>query len=538
MDIECKALENWRVCRSALTAVIRNYLAACADLRLACSQVQCPLGTRREVEPVQLAIDAELASLASEESDLAKARASLLAIRNTSSTLAPVHTLPPEILARIFLIARYPLHYYFKDGSDLAPVHTFAQVSSYWRSTTINLPYLWTHIRITPAQTSYEYAALFLHRSNGLPIYLDIRSEEVVEQWDDYPAQPQWEKFLASASQQVHTLNLYDSFRLPETLLYEAIRLLLSHGSPGIMKALRIRRPEAEELGNLEPLLSANRSGDVLHSITVLHLDDVSIPWTSMIFHNLVDLQLEFATANEGEISMLQLANILAASPELVILKLQEMMITTSDNWSIEKVVRPAHLELLYLKHLTYDSWVALPLILSLSDCPGTLEVGIHDYGGNPPEISQLVQNFLHGARVKTLGIFLLGRDDNPQWALSLSTVIPSLENLILSHCNLLNLHGPERTVDKPEISANTTTRLPHLFLVSGSFDLDKLKLVISLYGVKNLHLVGRPSQYMLENGPPKDELKAALLETFSDLTCIASAEDTTLFWPCHTMFN
>ncbi|KAG8781558.1 hypothetical protein FRC12_021763 [Ceratobasidium sp. 428] len=257
-----------------------------------------------------------------------------------------------------------------------------------------------------------------------------------------------------------------------------------------------------------------------------------------MVYHNLVDLRLEFAIPEEGEISMLQLANILAASPGLAILKLEEMTITPSDNWKAEKVVRLAHLELLYLKGLTYDSWVALPLVLSLSDCPDTLEVGIHHGEGVRFELSQRVQDFLRGAHIKTLGICLLGTDDNPQWALSLPRIIPSLENLILPSCNLLNLRGSEEVVEELEANTIAPSCLPHLFLVSSNLDLGKLKSIVSVYRVGTLHLDGLFGSYGLDSGSSKAELRTALLESFPSLECTISDEDTTRHWPCRRMFD
>ncbi|KAG8765655.1 hypothetical protein FRC12_007380 [Ceratobasidium sp. 428] len=535
MDMKCKALDNWKACRSALATAIRSYLAACDDLRLACSQIQRPFGTRQKSEQVLLAIDVELAELAYEEAALSKTRLSLSVLRNTSLALTPVHSLPPEILSHIFLMAQYSVS---RAGYtyDLVPSHNFAGVSSYWRATAINSPRLWTHINITHGQNSYEFATLLLHRSNGLPICLDI-SSETNEQQGDYRPKPQWEKFLASVSRQVYTLNIVDQLPSPETLLHTTINLLLRHGSPGVIKSLCIQRPEPEQPGNLSSLF-AGQSDAVLQSVSLLHLGDAMIPWTSVAYHNLVDLRLRFDDPEEADVSTSQFANILAASPGLVILKLEGMAIEPSNDWEVEMDIQPVHLEVLYLAYLSYDSYVTLPSILSLSNCPGTLEVGIHHHADFLLEISQIVQDFLRGVRVKTLSLSSFEGEHSPQWALSLPATIPSLDNLILNNCDTSGLHGPEETVYEPEIKINITPRLPHLFLVSNDFDIDKLKLVVSVCGVETLHLQVQ-NQYMLfTSRPAKDELKAALLESFPNLTCTISDEDTTLHWPCRTMFD
>ncbi|KAG8692194.1 hypothetical protein FRC09_011403, partial [Ceratobasidium sp. 395] len=153
----------------------------------------------------------------------------------------------------------------------------------------------------------------------------------------------EWEAFLASVSQQVQTLNILDSFHTPRTLLYETIRLLLRHGSPGVLKTLRIKRPNSDEYADLGDLVG--QSDPILRSITVLHLNDVVLPWTSVAYHNLMDLRLQFSEAEEREISTSQLVDILGASPGLTTLKLDYITITTSDNWNAKNAVRLAHLE-------------------------------------------------------------------------------------------------------------------------------------------------------------------------------------------------
>ncbi|KAG8709068.1 hypothetical protein FRC09_000891 [Ceratobasidium sp. 395] len=538
MDLKCHALDNLRAYRSALATAIQNYLAGCAELRSACSQIRHQSRTRRELEPVLLAVEAELADLASEEAELRKARATLSVLRNTSSTLSPVHTLPSEILARIFLIAQsFPSR--ARNTSSLVPAHYFAQVCSYWRITTINLPHLWTHICIAPTQINYEYATLLLRRSKDLPIYLDIYSKKV-EKWNNYPSKPQWDTFLASVGQHVHTLNIVDLFRSPITFPDEAIQVLVSHASSGMMNTLRITKQSGAEQSESLNSLFAGRSNDaVLHSITVLHLHNVLIPSTSAIYHNLTDLRLQLHYNDENiPTSQLELAGMLAASPGLTILKLEFLNITPSEDWDENKVVRLPHLKVLYLEGLCKESFVALIPILSLSDCLGALEVGIHRcYDGYLEEIADLSQDFLRGARVKTLALSPnLDYHDGAQWALSFSKTIPSLENLILETYYLRDVRESREKTDEPEIHVGAMSHLPNLFLMVHELNLEKLKLIVSGYGVKTLHLDS--SRFYGFDGPSKSELKTALLESFPSLKCTVSDKDTTRHWPCRRFFD
>ncbi|KAG8781560.1 hypothetical protein FRC12_021765 [Ceratobasidium sp. 428] len=310
------------------------------------------------------------------------------------------------------------------------------------------------------------------------------------------------------------------------------MRLLVSHASPGIMNTLRIQRPDAERTGSLNSLFAGQSDGAVLYYITALHLGDVLIPWTSATYHNLVDLRLQFRHKPET-ISTSQLTSILAASPGLTSLKLEHLFIVPSEDRNEEKIVRLVHLEVLYLNHMNKDSLASLMSIVSLSNCLAILEVGIHRCGdGYSEEIVHLAQDFLRGVRIKTLALTSdLHYNDGAQWALSLSKMIPFLENLVLDTLSLYDVRGPGETTDEPETNVGTTSYLPNLFLMAHELDLEKLKLIVSVYGVETLYL------RRTWDGSA-DELKAPLLESCHNLTCVILDEDPTINWPCRTMFD
>ncbi|KAG8697405.1 hypothetical protein FRC09_007894 [Ceratobasidium sp. 395] len=333
--------------------------------------------------------------------------------------------------------------------------------------------------------------------------------------------------------QHVHTLNIADSFDSHKTSLGETIRLLVSHGSPEVMRTLRIRGSETGQIESLNPLFAGQSDSAVLHSITVLHLGGISIPWTSTIYHNLVDLRLQFHY-NPENILTSQLAGILAASPGLTILKLECLNIVPSEDWNEEKVVRLAHLKVLYIKSLGENSLVALMSTFSLSNCLSTLEVGIHDCGdGYSEESAYIARGFLRGAHIKTLALTPnLDYDDGAQLALSISKMIPSLENLILYGYSIDDMRGPGGVTDEAETNVGTTSRLPNLFLVTQELGLEELELIVSFYGVETLHLHRTYWNWLV------DEPKTALSESCHNLTCVILDEDPTIGWSCRTMFD
>ncbi|KAG8788499.1 hypothetical protein FRC12_014500 [Ceratobasidium sp. 428] len=372
----------------------------------------------------------------------------------------------------------------------------------------------------------------------GLPIRLDISNEDVTRSLSGYRAQAKWDKFMTRAIRRVHSLNIINSLPSPKTLLCDTLRVLLEHDPPRIIKVLRIQRLFAGEFADpsLEILLAASQSSGILGSITVLHLSNILLPWTSAAYHNLTDLRLEFTASEGAEISTSQLGGILAASPELVVLKLEFIRIRQSIHWDTDDVVRPVHLEVLYLGYMDYESWVALLSVLSLSDCLGALEVC---FGPALERISHPVRDFLRGVHVKTLAVFSLGSGSSPQWVLSLSTTIPSLKSLILSDYNP-DTNGLEAaTSGDSEANIDNTPHLPHLFLVtSDNLYLEELKLIVSVYGVRTLHLDGLRRYRRIPNVKRPEDLETALLQLFPSLTCILSDEDTTRHWPCRTTFD
>ncbi|KAG8740655.1 hypothetical protein FRC10_004065 [Ceratobasidium sp. 414] len=488
-----RALNDWKSWRAALAATVQGYLAACADLTTVCVSFSHQPHQRRGVETALLTLDAELTGLASEEAVLRNARASLTAARNLSMTLAPIHTLPPEILANIFLIVRH-------GSEDPPPAQLLAGISSYWRQVAINTPSLWTWINITTTQANFDYATLSLNRSNNCPIYLTIFQPEAPGcGYPGWSAKGTSTAFLIQASRQIRTLDIRSSEFRAEAINM-IMKLWLSHGSVEAAKTLRVRVQSDIQLN----LVLVGHAEEVLRSVSVLHLDGAAIPWASTVYHNLVDLRFWFSEHSEISLPVSQLATILTSSPGLVTLKISGLAVTPSNGWDSTTTVQLIHLEVLYLDVMSHETCGLLFPLIRLSACLNDLSIGIY-LGTGLPNIAP-VQNFLRDTPTRT------------QRGLSLFGVIPSLQNLVVGWCMLDNPNELRTTV----LERRPAPCLPHLFIVMATVNLECLKIIVSRCGVQTIHL---------EECVPHDgmeELRGSLLEAFPDLVCIVSDVDTT----------
>ena len=104
----------------------------------------------------QQMIDAEIKSL--EES--------LRALRQRRNTLSPISTLPAEVIAAIFLLARSP-------GEGGQPDIRVAHVCRRWREIVLNHPLFWSHINITGVGAAG--ATEMLARAKMAPLYLEAK---------------------------------------------------------------------------------------------------------------------------------------------------------------------------------------------------------------------------------------------------------------------------------------------------------------------------------------------------------------------------
>ena len=128
-------------------------------------------------EDQRRAIDAEIKSL----------KESIRALGHRRNTLAPILSLPPEIIATIFSFLRIPV------ASSHAPLSTLGEkpdrlawlrlshVCRHWREFALNQPLFWSHLNFTIF--SWAGAAEILARAKTVPLYLEARVP--IGRWDN-----------------------------------------------------------------------------------------------------------------------------------------------------------------------------------------------------------------------------------------------------------------------------------------------------------------------------------------------------------------
>ncbi|KAG9075556.1 hypothetical protein FS749_012767 [Ceratobasidium sp. UAMH 11750] len=214
-----RCLNDWKSWRAALATAVQGYIAACADLTAVCASLSHQPYHKRGIETALLAIDTELADLASEEAVLRNARTSLAAARNLSTALAPIHTLPPETLANIFFMVQYP----YNDTHGSPPVQQLAG-------------------------TDYKYVTLALDRSKNYPVDLTIIETSGGEDRHRFSGViAKSHAFLTQASQRIRMLDMTSHHSSPGATI-DMVKLWLKHGSAGVAKMLRVRSRLDESL--------------------------------------------------------------------------------------------------------------------------------------------------------------------------------------------------------------------------------------------------------------------------------------------------
>ncbi|KAG9077554.1 hypothetical protein FS749_010552, partial [Ceratobasidium sp. UAMH 11750] len=315
------------------------------------------------------------------------------------------------------------------------------------------------------------------------------------------------------------------------------MQLWLCHGFGGMTKVLRARRTRGDPL---QLTLPGELAEELLRSVAVLDLDDVTIPWTSTVYHNLVDLRLWFSLNREARISTSQLATILTSSLGLVTLKIYGLEVTSLDDWDATTVVHLVHLEVLYLGSLSRRSCELLLPLIPLSNCSNNLSIGLEfrDWAG----IAHSMRDFLRGTQTRKLACCGDQGNASPRWALSLAEILPVLEDLVLYEFQYLGAeeirdmaseHQPSPDGDQPH--GIVAPCLPRLYVVSSQVNLEGLSFIISRCGVRNIHLEKCSARTARELSVRDIEVR--LRRDFPDLVCIISNDDTTRGWPCRVVY-
>ncbi|KAG8717621.1 hypothetical protein FRC08_007104 [Ceratobasidium sp. 394] len=514
------ALREWKSARTLLAGTIQTYLAACTTLRVSCTTPLHQSGERAIIEEARATVDSELESLASEEQALYDTRASLGTMRNGSTTLVRINTLPPEILARIFTLSK--THCVHDRDSES---NGFAGVCVYWRRVAMDAAELWTHIDFIP-NTPDSVPKLLLERSGGTPIHAHIYELRPGEGPDEDMSERAAKQVMAVLRPHSHRVRSFtvESLSRDGFFVLAVLKSWISYDKFSIIKSLLVYRPGSWHFLFLQP----HAEQDMIPALHTLHLKNFAFNWDSHIYRGLVDLRLSIA--HSISISIPQFANLLSASRALAILKLKGVnVIYTEDSMQLAPIMME-HLKILNLVEVDPENAMVLLSLITLAS--PLVELGMafseHDTSAN-----QLI-NFFSRSRITTL--YCLDYDDPLAFRKHLKC-LPHLRILVLHHFDVADLLEDEANPPVPSHSlpfSNPAT----VILLESMVSLEYLKRFITEYNIRDLRLEKCHVVTASSPGQDMDSVQTSLLGVYPDLQCSVSDTDSTWQLACRTMFD
>ncbi|KAL5637835.1 hypothetical protein ACGC1H_002190 [Rhizoctonia solani] len=280
------------------------------------------------------------------------AEPSMRILENSSSTIAPISSLPPELLSRIFYavlddqIESLDDTYAPREVLLSFPKYpeTLSHVCSRWRQITITSRGLWTRIDLVLYHSFnpgfLARAKVHVDRAGELPLDIHMVDLTLSRMYGPQPhTKPKFIAFdfLASTRKPMNALNLV-SYRGLRDEHYNFVRYCITNCAPRTLKQLVIRDAcgvddrygfiefarNPHDPRNLQIDLPEQSLENVWSSVTVLRLAGLYPCWTSRAYHQLVDLRLgpKFDSVQSPPISEAQILEILKASPGLRIFHL------------------------------------------------------------------------------------------------------------------------------------------------------------------------------------------------------------------------
>lgn len=382
-------------------------------------------------------IDKELPALFKEEQHLLKARVTLNTLRNRSSTLAPINTLPLEILSHIFTLTNFSC---VQDDRNYAPSFrptVFLSVCTYWRQTAIATSRFWSHIDLVPSSDPlhrlYKRARIWLDRARNSPLHVHIHEKFCAK--DDGIAY--LVGFLEPYMQRLCTL--YINTECHSLDLFEAILdCWLRHGRPGSAKTLVLRRPPPipllaslgpQRLQLLHTKYPQEYIEEFLQPLRALRLHNVCMGWSATAHRGLSELYLE-SLPDLARPTVSQFADVLRGTPKLRVLKLTKL----NFRWEGEAMdVEPVQLECLEVLNVLAMQSPMLKRLLPVI-APGTVPLTMSVALESHNLIFEEVKSFFDRSNVSALYVDARGHN----WLPLLFGSLQQLQTLAIREYPLL----------------------------------------------------------------------------------------------------
>ncbi|KAG9120569.1 hypothetical protein FRC07_003884, partial [Ceratobasidium sp. 392] len=437
---------------------------------------------------------------------------SLAMIQNGSKTVARINTLPPELLARIFALLM-PLCVRGKRGE--ARIQDITAVCVYWRQVATSATSLWTHIDVSP-NIPDSLINLSLERTTNMPIHIHFHQPDYRN--PDTKELELTTEVIDAIATHMHRVSAFDlevdDYRLLEKTI-RALSLWLCGGSPSLSNALSIQHYDVQvidetwddELG-LTRSNSSEHAEAMLRSISTLQLQNLYFHWNSSVYHGLVDLRLLFHPCR-GSMSASQLVDVLSRSPELAILKLENLNIYKTEGWVQPTPILLKYLTVLNLAYMEPDSRELLWTLIDLSNSLPEISLGV--------QIDDQRSSELEGFLVRSKITTLCCRDDGwfsqpPQ--LPSRRCLSHIHTLILDEIVIIDALSEIANPQPPQLSSSRPVF--GVILVRCEVALDGLRDLVSEYDIRELRLDECQAISQGEANPDlMHDIQKSLLEMF-----------------------
>ncbi|CAE6428300.1 unnamed protein product [Rhizoctonia solani] len=306
-------------------------------------------------------LDIEIAFIQGYEPKIQEIRIGISRAHNYWSGLAPINTLSPDILTRIFHFARpQPCRFHYLNSPKLHerrfPDH-LARVCTLWCNIAISSRSLWSHIDIFPCGPNYNrlITRAETHAERATDKLIELHIAQGVTGRPDRTNRGYYDLYelISRISSRVESLEFAVSSNFQGFHRSVLSRLLLSQ--PPTLRELIIHSSydhsdafiyaeefdpddSDEEFEDFRLNLTEDQVESGFALLTVLHLNGIFPLWSSVAYHRLVDLRL-FSTDSWSSIEEEELTNILTSSPGLQILHFGlEIQLLTADSTEVTPV--------------------------------------------------------------------------------------------------------------------------------------------------------------------------------------------------------
>ncbi|CAE7183630.1 unnamed protein product [Rhizoctonia solani] len=307
-----------------LSSAIDRYVQACAAILN-----YCEISSSMARGLLNCAL-AEIPKVSVYDEKVQRAKATIWRTRNQSPNLAPINTLPFEIMSYIFWLS-WDCSLSAEHRRNPFYPSVLLRVCSRWRQITLGSHKLWSHIDVHTnwaPNLSLRRAKLFAAHSAQLPLDLHIKTGLLSSKHHKRLVD-----FYRSVAPRVQSFEIHhgddsDPFRDDHQTWLDT---LLSGATAGTLTQVCIK---SYGLQAVPVFLCTRDSAPVGHrhvrvSITEQHLEDILFPvtrlqlkgiypaWASRAYCGLVELSLEALRGSEISLKDSELATILQASPSL-----------------------------------------------------------------------------------------------------------------------------------------------------------------------------------------------------------------------------